>query len=109
MDIQGQVGDSLTIRARVSTVVGGLARPRPLGGATLRAAVRDGDSPDADVSADNLRVSVDNAAEGIVLVSLPKTHMLASGVYAYEVDLAMGAASNETILSGMLTILPTII
>ena len=108
MDIQGQVGDSLRIRARVSDVVNGVATPRALGGAVLRSMIRHGDLFQSNEAPDNFRVSVDNAVEGIVLVSLPRTHLLPAGRYGYEVDLAMGT-SNETILRGTLTIKPTLI
>ena len=75
-------------RIRVSDVdADGVARPRSLGGATLATRVRYGNSPDSDLAPDNLRALVENAAQGLVLVSLRRDHLLPAATYWYEVDL----------------------
>lgn len=107
-DIEGQVGDSLTVRARVSDLVGNVTRARVLTGATLSARVRYGDSPLSDLAPDQLRATVDDATNGIVLVSLPSDHTLPAATFYYEVDLTQGDL-NETILRGSLTIHPSLI
>lgn len=107
-NLTGQIGDNLSTVVRVSDVdINGVARPRPLGGATLRARVRYGNDPQSDLAPDNLRAVVEDPAQGIVLVSLPMDHLLPAGFYYYEIDLAQGTG-NETILHGRLTIEPTL-
>ena len=100
--------DSLAHRLRVSTAdAAGVAKPRPLGNATVETRLRFGDTAAADLAPVALQAGIEDAVQGIVRLSLPADHALKPGVYFWEADL-LQAGERITIGAGQLAVLPTL-
>ena len=109
VDLVAREGDSFAESFRVLDADDdGISRPRPLGGATVSAIIRRGESKQADAAHDNFTAGVRDAVQGLVRIELPRTHALAAGVYWYEVDLETSGGQRDTIASGRLTVEPTL-
>ena len=106
IDLAVGAKDSLAHRLRVSTVDNrGVAKPRPLGNATVETRLRFGDTAAADLAPVALQADIEDAVQGIVRLSLPADPHLPGATTRSR---PACAGDRETIGEGRMTVRPSL-
>ena len=109
VDYTAHEQDSFQRYIRVlSADTNGVATPRSLVGARLMSIIRKGPDKQSDPAPANFQVVLDNAATGVVELTLPAGHALKAGTLWYEVDAILADGERLTIGAGKLVVVPTI-